>query len=114
MDRRSQRRLLIAIAHDLGVLHRREGVPPLYDQEEPRLAELAAKTADVPLPASDALRWETTALIAYRSGYDTALVQASPLARIASPSRARRARGDDGSRAAQHAVEDVEVRPLAS
>jgi hypothetical protein len=94
METRFQRKLIIAIAHDIGVLHRRRGLPPLYQEPGAHFAQLAARTAGVNLPAADASRWETAALIAYRGGYDRP-PEESPLTQPRpSPPRARRARED--------------------
>ena len=113
MESRYQRRLIIAIAHDIGVMHRRQGRPPLYRDRDAGLARLAARTAGVHVRPTDASRWETAAIIAYRGGYDRP-PEESPLRQTRpSPPRARRARGDTDSRAAQHVVKDVEVRAEA-
>ena len=94
METRFQRKLIIAIAHDIGVLHRRRGMPPLYRERTTHLATLAARTTGVELPPMDAERWETSALIAYRGGYDRA-PEESPFKKArTSPPRARRARED--------------------
>jgi hypothetical protein len=93
MEARFQRRLVIAIAHDIGILHRQKGMPPLYRTPAPRIALLAADTAGVEISPTDAARWETAALIAYRGAYDSPPHESFKHAAIPAPSRARRARG---------------------
>src|SRR5437588_12859586 len=95
MEARFQRRLVIAIAHDIGILHRQKGLAPLYRTPAPGIALLAADAAGVEISPTDAARWETAALIAYRGAYDSPPHE-SPFKRAAIPasSRARRARDE--------------------